>query len=196
MRKSDKNRTDLFDRNFNVLFEDMIAHHRRVLPVRIDLRFPSEYGHDGYNKEISKFHKNLNQNYRDKGIDVRYHTVREQVTSNNPHYHVMLLLDGDKVRKAHGVKKRCGEIWSDVIGCEGEGLVNYCTHKPGHSIPALGMVHRPARKATGDELERKIQIFEESCGIVQKHAAYLNKSHSKNKAPHRVREVFTSQIRA
>lgn len=195
MRKTDKNRTKLFDKNFNALFESMIANNRRVQTVRIDLRFPKEYDHDGLNKEISKFHKTVCQSYRDQGIEAGYHTVREQVTSHNPHYHSMIFLNGDKVRNPHGVKKRCEEIWNQTIGYEGEGLVHHCTHKPEHPIPALEMVHRPARKATGEERKRQKEKFDKSCEIVRKHAEYLNKSYSKGKAPKRVREVFTSQIR-
>ncbi|WP_417794477.1 YagK/YfjJ domain-containing protein [Terasakiella pusilla] len=195
MRKSDKNRTKLFDKNFNTLLANMVASNRRVQVIRVDLRFPKEFEHNGLNQEISQFHKNLCQRYRDQGINVGYHTVREQATSHNPHYHTMIFLNGDKVRSAYGVKKVCGEIWNKTVGFEGDGLVHHCAHKPEHSIPALEMINRPSRKATGEELKRQKENFDKSCEIAHKHAEYLNKSYSKGKAPHRVREVFTSQIR-
>ncbi|MDV7341820.1 inovirus-type Gp2 protein [Terasakiella sp. A23] len=195
MRKSDQNRTRLFDINSRKLLNGAIDQHRRLLPVRIDLRFQKGYIHDGQNKEISKFHKNICQHYRDQGIRAYYHTVREQVTSNNPHYHVMLFLDGDKVRSVRHVQKQCCKIWNGIVGYNMEGLVNYCTPKPEYQNYPLRMIYRPSSKATGEELERQTTKFEKAKEIVEQHASYLNKEAGKGRAPHRVREVFTSQIK-
>jgi len=195
MNKSNQKRQALFTDNFIKVSEGMTRQHRRVLPVRIDLRFPQGYVHDGKNSEISQFHKNIHQYYGDKKIDVRYHTVREQVSSETPHYHVILLMDGDKVQSAYTVKKRCENIWNNILNHKGIGLADYCKPKPGYPHEPLRMIRRPSQKASGPELARQVQEFEEAKTILHQHAAYLNKATGKGKAPYRVREVFTSQIR-
>ncbi len=195
MNKSDQKRQAAFEEKFNNLFEDMIDKHRRVLPVRADIRLPADWEHDGMNTEICQFHKNIHQHYGSQGIDVRYHTVREQVSSENPHYHVMLLLDGDKVQCARKVQQRCEKIWNNIVNYEGTGLVDFCKPKPGYPNKPLEMVKRPSRKATGPKHMGQTRDFTAAKQIVHQHAEYLNKEAGKGKAPYRVREVFTSQIK-
>ena len=185
----------LFEDNFNQVFDHMTNSHRRVLPVRVDLRFPQGYGHDGGNREIQSFHKRMGQHCRNNATELRYHTVREQASSDTPHYHVMLFLDGDRVRSPLGVKKNCTRIWNDIVGYEGNGLVDYCVPKPEYPIEPLRMVHRPSSKAMGSKLDDQRTEFEAAKAIVGQHAAYLNKPETKGNAPHRIREVFTSQVR-
>ena len=165
MRKSDKSRMPKFEENFNTVLDYMTNRHRRVLPVRLDLTFPKEYNHDGGNMEVRKFHKRIEQHYRNQRTELRYHTVREQASSTNPHYHVMLLLDGDRVRSPKKVQNYCNETWKNVVNHDGDGLVDYCIPRAKQSrIKKLQMIYRPPSTAAGDDLETQQRRFEDAKG--------------------------------
>ena len=129
MRKSDRDRIGLFNDNFEEILEYMIKRHSRVLPVRVDLRFPQGYHHDGKNTELQRFHRWIEQHYRDRNIECRHHSVREQNSSVNPHYHVMLLLDGNRVRSPVDVYETCNRIWKLIVNSDQDGLVHYCLER-------------------------------------------------------------------
>lgn len=195
MKKSDRDRPYLFDRNIRKLLDDMTSRHRRVLPVRVDFTFPQDYRHDGRNTEIRNLHKRMGQHYRDQGVEARYHTVREQKSSENPHYHSLLLVDGDRVRSPESVQECCKRIWKDIVNDDRDGLVDYCVHKPGQPVDPLPMINRPSSKATDSEFVAQQREFEAAKDNVLLRANYQNKTETKGKAPHRIRELFTSQVR-
>ena len=84
--------------------------HKRVLVHRIDL-------HTNYftvnNKIISKFMNRLKQWLkRNYGLDkIGYIWVREKERSDKQHYHLALLLDGDKIRHPKRLNEQIKEMW-------------------------------------------------------------------------------------
>lgn len=174
--------------------DTMIERHNKVLPVRLDIRFPEEYVTDGSNKEIQSLLKNTQEHYRYHGIDSSYVVVREQDTSLNPHYHGLLLLDGNKCQSPEGVKQVVSKKWKSVVGSEKDGLVDYCRHQPYHPLPALEMIRRPSSVAVEEILERQEESFVKARQTALDHADYLAKERTKGNAPDGVRELLASRV--
>jgi len=177
------------------LIDDMISCHNKVLPIRFDLRFPDGYWHNGGNEEIEQFNKRLAQHCRYHGLDIRYLTVREQNISANPHYHVLVLVDGNKHQHPGAIHQVANHIWKDVVDSKQDGLVNFCYHQAGHIIPALELIRRPSTNASGDTLVLQQTLFERAVSIALAHADYLAKEATKGNAPDGVREMLASQVR-
>ena len=84
--------------------------HKRLLVLRIDLH--TTY-YSPNNKIISKFINRVKQwigrNYEIK--DIGYAWVRELERSKNQHYHLVLFLDGNKIRHSGKLIKQIKEMW-------------------------------------------------------------------------------------
>ncbi|QUN04778.1 inovirus-type Gp2 protein [Shewanella yunxiaonensis] len=105
---------DILDAMFNLVFAYQ-SYHYRMLAIRYDLHQP-KYVED--NKRMTVFFRRLNKRLSSKykGIDMKYLWVREQAKVDAPHYHILLLLNGQKVNYPENISKICNDIWSDMGG--------------------------------------------------------------------------------
>lgn len=167
----------------------MVARFSRVLCVRIDVRFPADYPHDGMNSEIGEMTKRLRESLGFHGIEVQYVWVREQKTSDNPHYHLMVFVDGHEVRSPYRIFSAAERFWGNIIGASAKGLIDHCNHEYNGDRAHNGiMLRRPTNEVSGQE-------FDDARAYVLFRAAYLAKTHTKGNAPYRVREYGYSQLR-
>ena len=84
--------------------------------VRLDARFPLGYVATNANAECSELIRQLKERYTYHHISTHYVAVREQNTSDNPHYHIVILFDGSKVDNGWAVKMKAADIWQRIIG--------------------------------------------------------------------------------
>lgn len=174
--------------------DQMIAQHCKVLSVRFDVRFPSGYLHDGSNQALSRFMKALKEFYTWHGVEIQYVWVREQVSSEVPHYHVVLFVNGSHRQDARGIWIKAQEVWSRIVGGS-EGLIHFCwPWYQGHTGVGGIMIRRPSGNAIGPQLLEQQQAFAAARSAALEHAAYLAKEYSKGNAPERVREFGASQL--
>ncbi|QYK02410.1 YagK/YfjJ domain-containing protein [Shewanella psychrotolerans] len=91
------------------------ADHYRILAIRYDLHQPSYVDN---NKRMTVFFRRLNKQLNAKyaGVDMKYAWVREQAAADSPHFHILLLLNGQVVNHPHKVSQVCKRIWSDMSG--------------------------------------------------------------------------------
>jgi len=84
--------------------------HKRLLVHRVDLHL-NKFSSD--NKVISRFINRLKQWLkRNYGLDkIGYIWVREQDRSDKQHYHLALLLDGNKIRHPKRLNEQIKEMW-------------------------------------------------------------------------------------
>jgi hypothetical protein len=84
--------------------------HKRLLIYRFDLHLNSPSNN---NKIISRFLNRVKQKLkRNYGLDkIGYLWVREKESAKNQHYHLVLLLDGDKIRHPSKLTKILREMW-------------------------------------------------------------------------------------
>ena len=87
----------------------MLSHHCKVLFVRFDLHLPS---YTDTNKIMSdlmrKIKRWINQHYQTKRVGHLW--VREQERAKQQHYHVILLIDGNKIRNPKRLLERIEEM--------------------------------------------------------------------------------------
>lgn len=174
----------------------MTERFSRVLCVRIDVRFPADYPHDGLNREIGDMTKRLREGLGFHGIEVQYIWTREQKTSENPHYHLMVFVDGHEVTSPYRIFSAAERLWGNIIGVSARGLIDHCNHDHNGIAAYNGiMLLRPRDKASGQEFDEQSQEFDNSRAYVLSRASYLAKTHTKGNAPYRVREYGYSQLR-
>ena len=90
----------------------MTERHSKVLIARLDLRFPKDHNADKSNHDFSKTMQAVCQEFSRKGYDPQYVAKREQKTSENQHYHVGILLDGNKKRSINAVRETVEKHWA------------------------------------------------------------------------------------
>ena len=89
----------------------MLSFHSRVLTIRVDLHIREyEASNIRISKFISKLRKWLACHYKMKRIG--YLWVREQERAKSQHYHLILYLDGNKIRYPAKINKWVREYWT------------------------------------------------------------------------------------
>lgn len=116
--------------------------YQRVLIVRLELRNPPE---GGDNKAIRAFMDKASKAIRGKyDHKAGYMWAREQETAKGHHYHVALLLDGDRVMAGQPVFELVEPIWRNVGG----SLAKAKTKKGAENLPYFMMIGRGAAPLT------------------------------------------------
>jgi hypothetical protein len=158
----------------------------KIFFMRYDIRFPEGFNHadNGVFREFqSKFMKNLSR----KGLKPQYVAVREQSKEKHQHYHVALLLDGQKTQSIHNHIATAERLWDSTLGLpereNGYGLIDDCTTSREGEKQVNGVMLRP----DDPEMEAK----RDECF---KRASYLAKTSTKGYAPKGQRELFSSRI--
>ena len=88
--------------------------HSKCLVVRFDLTFPLNYMSVATNVLISSFTQKLIQKYKRQRLDPFYIWAREQNTSDHPHYHFALLLNGHKIESFYHVLMNAQSLWAST----------------------------------------------------------------------------------
>ena len=156
------------------LFSTMANKHNKVLPIRLDLTYPQYSDYPNDKVLLSRFIESLILHCKRKGLDPHYLWVREQASSKNHHYHVILLLNGNKIQNPHGVYNKATELWGKGLNTDAAGLVHYGTHI---------MIRRNAPD------------FEQTYHDALSLASYLAKAYSKGNAPKGAREMGMSNLK-
>lgn len=158
----------------------------KTLFMRYDIRFPEGYDHadNGVFREFqSKFMKNLSR----QGLKPQYIAVREQSREKHQHYHVALLLDGQKTRSIHNHIQTAERLWDTTLGLpareNGYGLIDDCTTSRTGEKQVNGVMIRPDDP---DMEAKKADCF--------RRASYLAKINTKGNVPKGQREMFSSRI--
>ena len=156
---------------------------------RFDLHFPKNMQVPADNEHFKHFISPYMKNLSRKGLEPQYFAVREQRKSEHQHYHVGVLLDGQKTRSAFNHLQLADRLWASELGIETDnpaalGLVNHCEKdkKTGERM-INGMMIDP----TKDNYEHA----KDSCF---RRASYLAKENQKHMTPKGHREYFSSQL--
>jgi len=102
----------------------------KSLVVRYDVRFPHGTSIDpSSNKTFKSFQSDFCKHLSRKGLKPKYVAVRECDTSPNPHYHVALMLDGQKTQNPIGHLKKAEATLARKLGMDTDrnnGLIHSC----------------------------------------------------------------------
>ena len=158
----------------------------KVYFFRYDARFP-ENMHPKGNEIFSDFQANFMKNLSRQGLKPQYVAVREQSKEKHQHYHVALLLDGQKTQSIHNHIQTAERLWDSALGLEprenGYGLIDDCTTSRTGEKQVNGVMLR----ADDPDMESK----KDDCF---RRASYLAKTNTKGNAPKFKREMFSSRI--
>ena len=120
----------------------MLSFHSRVLTIRVDLHMREyEASNIRISKFISKLRKWLACHYKMKRIG--YLWVREQERAKSQHYHLILYLDGNKIRYPSKINKWIREYW-----------VWHDQPKPPTIKNCYTMVHRDEKESLDESVYR------------------------------------------
>jgi len=114
------------------VLEFSLAEYNRVYVQRIDLRYPnyySEYNSGDISRFISSLNAKIKHDLKTKNkvgkCNLRYIWVREQLSSENPHYHVALFLNkdvyfclGDFTNDSGNLSAMIKEAWASALGVD------------------------------------------------------------------------------
>ena len=156
---------------------------------RYDLHFPKDMKVPSDNEHFKHFISAYTKNLARKGLAPQYFAVREQRQSEHQHYHVGVLLDGQKTRNPYEHLKTADRLWANELGINADnpsalGIVNHCDKdkKTGER-----MVNGMMLDATKDNYE----YIRDSCF---RRASYLAKENQKQMTPKGQREYFASKL--
>lgn len=113
----------------------MIAKHSKVMQVRFDLHYPKDGSVLPSPQHIYDFNYNFKRKLQREKIsgghkvDPQIIWVEEQHTSPHPHYHYLLLVNGNAKRDYHAIVREALRIWKQTLGTENSGVVNFCDDK-------------------------------------------------------------------
>lgn len=158
---------------FDNLFNAAISKHNKILFNRMDLTFNDTSIYPCDNNLMSRFMEALTLHCKRLGLDPLYLWVREQATSINHHYHVILLLNGNLIQNPHEIFNKATYLWGNCLKTDAAGLVHYGTHIM---------------------IRRNDNDFDFNYNEALKLAEYLAKSYSKGSAPKGVREMGMSRL--
>jgi len=147
--------------------EGYTSHYSRTFIINFGLNYPQSSQHST-NTPMQKFMDRFRKYLNVRGLRPVYIWVREQCSSDNPHYHCLLLLDGRKIQNHYALMEEAKRIWGSIHDCSGSGLVHYAND---------------CRMLRTDS-----STYEQDIDDSIFHASYLAKTHTKNHAPYRQRE--------
>ena len=159
----------------------------KVFFYRFDLRYPEEMQADPDNDHFKHFMSAYIKNLSRKGLDPQYVAVREQKSSENQHYHVGILADGQRTRNCHDHLIKAERLWEHELGLEADGthgLVDFCEKE----------------KKTGKKIENGMMMdhckenYETVKAECIRRASYLAKVNQKELTPKGQHEYFTSKM--
>lgn len=177
--------TKYLDRGIQMI-DSMSSRHSKVFQVRMDFRYPQEMESDGSNQDFQKTLQGLSRELARQGCDPQYIARREQVSSHNPHLHLVLMVDGNKRRCADTLNRIAEKHWANTLGMPVEEvhrrkLVYPCNHDPqGNPRPNSYLLER---RNPGDTKAKMIQQL-----------SYLAKVDERDVTPSRTRKFFYSQF--
>lgn len=169
----------------NGLLNDSLAQTSQCLVVRLDVRFPSTLNANSDNECFQYF---IEEYVRSFGSAlIRYIWVREQNTSHNQHYHIILFLDGNEVRYFK-YPTQAVHLWSKALN-------NFY----GREINATGLIQVCTGIYNGINMNHGIMIRRDDPAIQHEAfriCSYIAKTSTKGSAPRHVREFGSSIIKS
>ena len=118
---------------YQAMLFSMINAHCKVMQVRFDLHYPKDGSVIPARKHIYDFNYNIKRKLqREKGtgghlVDPQLVWTEERHASLHPHYHYVLLVNGNAKEKYFPLLRDIVEpAWKKVIRTEQNGLVDYC----------------------------------------------------------------------
>jgi hypothetical protein len=176
--KKDKVMQPLYSSDSNQKIQNMLDYflrvytdkHSKSLICRLDFRYPQ--GHPVKGNELSRCLAGLQYLLNDKkNFDFKYIWVREQRTSDNPHYHLCIFLNGHKAWSFHAELLAATEkYWARSLGIDSAaGLIHHCKPQNISSLHGRDIF-----------LDRNDSRFSALLGETRSYLSYMSKNATKD----------------
>ena len=163
------------------LLQYMLQRHAKVFIVRLDLRWPTPSTEAAINRIFSSFIARLAAQYYEIA-ETKFIWCREtSPTSGRPHWHVILLFDGQKVCQGWSIYLNALSRWQHLTGSSEPWLVHLCDWTVETSWGAGGVM-----LLRSDPASR----YQDICQILR----YIAKTYSKGLLSPRMREFGSSRL--
>ena len=175
---------EILDKLFSLLLTYM-AKHCKGLFIRFDLHFEQTTVVDPSNHTLDRFLQLYKLRLRRQGLDPMLLWVREQSNEDrSQHYHLIVLVDGNKTQNAFPHLELAKEVWGNVnMKNENSSTVNFCTQDRYGNPQVNGIMIRRSPDGIIQEFKRCYQW-----------GSYLAKFETKGLAPMGVRETGCSNV--
>ena len=174
--------TDIL-RKIHDLLASYTSKHNKVLFIRFDVRFPSNYYGDSSNSTFSGFIACFAKYYQRQGYDPAYLWVRERSREKHQHYHCILLLNGNLIQSYFHVLLQAEAMWNRKLGVNQPGLIDFCNKSRSGD-----------KQINGIMIRRNDDDFSDKFRHCFHWASYLAKTTTKGTSPLWVREFGSSRI--
>lgn len=151
--------TEILEKYDNI-FSSMRLKHSNMLQVHFELRYPQDGSVKPIPEHLHDFNYNLKRSLSRKkvagghDVDPQLIWTREQKDSEHPHYHHLLLANGNAVRDYYPIVQKAEELWSRTIGSDQSGLVHYCD-KSSNGVPhENGILVRKGHAAESAQIDK------------------------------------------
>ncbi len=113
------------------LIDAYIDKHSKVFMARFDLKYHQDAQRGQDNRDIQRCMASVAKNLKRKHLDPAYIWAREQHESQNPHYHCLIMVNGNKTQCAKTIYDVVNTNWHAATNQTGEGLVHRCWEENG-----------------------------------------------------------------
>lgn len=116
-----------------------------------------------HNVDIRKCMAKINQKLTRDNLDPTYIWVREQNTSQHPHFHCAVLVDGHKSQNPYRVFSTAERLWKSTIDSESDGLLHRCEKSKNGNYHKNGIMIRKDDEnyfESIDEVKRRCHILQ------------------------------------
>ncbi|UDQ98880.1 inovirus-type Gp2 protein [Lentisphaerota bacterium WC36G] len=171
--KMNDNSQEFYEIILEKIYERINAMHKKtsqVLFIRFEIRFPQNLNATSDNKCFKYYINEYRRYFNNNNFFNHYVWVKEQNCSHNPHYHLLLMIDGNRMRYYKNNLKAT-EIWSRALkkyydyNIDAKGLIQVCGYTHGGVTMNNGInVHR-------DNMALRNELF--------KICSYLAKTYTK-----------------
>ena len=166
----------------------MTERHSKVLQTRLDLKYPTEITSDGKNNDFQRTMESYMKELSRKGYDPQFIAKREQKVSKNPHYHVVIQVNGNKKRDRTSLIESAERHWGHTLG-----LTQQEVHEKKLVYPCNSNT-KNTPLPNGYMLDRNAKDFQETKACAIRQLSYLAKMDPEDMTQSKARKFFSSQF--
>lgn len=182
------------------LLKSCVNRHNKVFSCRMDIRLPQDRNQAKTKKEPKKFIGDFMSVYTNdlarKGYDPDYVVKMEQKTSENPHFHAQIFVDGNKVKDQKELVEKGERLIEKQLGMEegaATGLINYGSGKRERAENQAPTGFKNREQAS-HMIRRNSAHFQDQFNDCFRQMSYLAKDTDDDIVPSPERKVFYSRF--
>ena len=142
-----------------------LSKHSKVLQTRLDVRYPVDYEGEVSNSHMSTLFDYVERALDSKRysgghkVDAKHIAVAEQSSAEHPHFHAIMVVNGNAIQKEDVIFKLADKYWKSILKTERDGLVHHCNKDKRGNYHKNGIM---VKRGQPDEQERLEECREQA----------------------------------